>query len=522
VFTIMVVRPGRESVEITPLATSVRFSTTAVGGFGSCSFSVPGQRMMREVPPLSMIRLHWDGTPLWEGRVEGRRLTLQQDTMMCEFTCYGLFRLLDEQSVKRVWSTRSFSWQGGQGIPQGKSLTGCGTMTFAPATMQVTTGQFDQSDLTRNGVQVGPQGAAANASLWAQMSLAQGVTLTKTLATAKNSVSGGTMVAAAFDSTDGANWNSLYCATPTSEGTAVAMNNTNGTSKLLLGGRFVSGASLVTWENIRCLCSTINEDEGGGFYGGTLLRDLLSLVTGLSIGQIETGSDFVIQELGRALRDTARSVIDEITAFYTREWAVWEDGLFNWKQPNLDEPQWVARLSDVTALDMESTLDVVRKNIYVLYVDAVSGIPSEANVASVDQRNPYVLTGTTKDDVLQAPVIMTSNSAARLAQKVATDKGGFPTIRGRVTFPAMRQIPNMVGGGSLPAMFIRAGSNIMIPELPKDDMLAPGRDGQTLFHVTATEVDMDAGTMTLELDGYALRSDILLARIAAATRVVTG
>ena len=87
--------------------------------------------------------------------------------------------------------------------------------------------------------------------------------------------------------------------------------------------------------------------------------------------------------------------------------------------------------------------------------------------------------------------------------------------------PANTLIANAVGTRQ-PAALIRGGDNVLIPELPKSETTRQGRDGETLFHVAASTVDLSANTVTLELEGQQVRTDVILARLAAATRVLTG
>ncbi len=47
-------------------------------------------------------------------------------------------------------------------------------------------------------------------------------------------------------------------------------------------------------------------------------------------------------------------------------------------------------------------------------------------------------------------------------------------------------------------------------------------DGQSLFHIVTTDVDLSERTVRLELGGSPRSADVLLARLAEATRIVTG
>src|SRR5206468_1529990 len=108
-----------------------------------------------------------------------------------------------------------------------------------------------------------------------------------------------------------------------------------------------------------------------------------------------------------------KSVVDEVVGYYTREWAVWEDGRFDWKTRNLDEPQVVIPVAQLTDLELNATVDGVARTVYVQYTDAASGKDLEASASSTDQRNPYVRQARTKDVVVQPGFPMTANTSSQ-------------------------------------------------------------------------------------------------------------
>ncbi len=517
-FIVVAVRDGRSALEFTPQSDSVRFSLAAVGGFGSCSFRLPGIEPLRELPLLSTIRLYFGTFLLWEGRVEDVRLTISSDSALCDVTCFGFRRLLEETSIKRAWLLRSINWQPSISAT-GLAVCSALTPTLSNGTTSCVVGQFDPSDLSRVGIKVDDIAAStAPESNWAIFNAPSGITLVRVRATVATPAGGATGIIQ--DSITGSGWTSLYCST--ADG-AVNVACSANAGKLLMGGMTTAapGAPDTTWEDIRILCTSIDEDETGGIYGSSILRDLVPLVTGIVLGTVETSSEFAIPAIARTARDSALSVIEEVAAYYSREWGVWEDARFDWKTPNLDEVHWVSTLDELSKLEVESSVDGATKTVYLLYEDAASGVPGEQSAISTDRRNPYVKSGRVKDEVLQAPVVMTSTSASRLATKLAGDRGATPAVRGRVELPATALVQH-VALGARPAFTIRAGENLVIPDLPKDDYFRPGRDGQTLFHIRSVETDMEQAKTTLELEGYSRRSDILLARIGAVTRAILG
>jgi hypothetical protein len=524
VFTAICTPHGGEPVELTPFADSVSFSTMAYGGFGSCSFKVPlSQAWNARLPHLSDVRLLHGSKTLWEGRIEDRGTDFIRETV--SFTNFGYQRLLDDTSVKRVWVQRTIPWQ------LCNNLNGIG-WPFKPEIWAWTTvGRFDDTDLTRNGLRFSAQTNEFGGAYWGhgawywtdaqiQSMYFRGVRA--------SSDPGGIAV---YDSETGANWSAVMGMSVPDymPGTQyhVNFNTFSGAGpqfvRLVVGLAIqLNGTNAATEiDDIRILGTTTSEQVTGGFYPSYIIQDLLALVPELKVGTIDDDTTFFIDNLSRAQRDKVISVLQEVSSFYSRVWGVWEDKRFDWRRPNYDEPQWVLHVPDLTACEITSSCDNVAKTFYLEYQNAATGLPNEASTVVTNARNPFVRAGRNRDEVLSAPVGMTARSSAALIARVASDHGALPAVRGKIALPAFTLAENLVGQAK-PACYIRAGENIVIPELPKDEYLLPGRDGQTLFHVTATETNMEEQRTTLELEGYTRTSDILMARMAAATRTLTG
>jgi len=528
-YTVVVIpQGGGAPVELTPEADSVGFTTMTYGGFGSCTFAVPLAQLrggIRRIPKLSTVRLLHGSRLLWEGRLEDHEVDYISERV--GVNCFGYQRLLDDTSVKRIWIQRAIGWQ------LVTDLFGTG-QNFSPRTWFASAvGRFDPTNLARNGVLLSAQtNLAASAGDGHGAWYYTDAGMSKILFDEKKN--GNDPIATeVYDSPNGTTWTSRHDA-PVAGGTSggtLHRNVTLGSSVkyLRLVCYFISsvtGANVAgEYENIRLLHAVTTEDltgfGSGSFYPETLLNDIISLVAGLNKGRIDNDTSFTIAQLARTNRDKIRSVIEEITSYYVRRWGVWEDKRFDWTAVNLDEAQWVLSLSDLKACSITSSVDNVMRTVYLSYQNVGSGLPEEASAVATDQRNPWVKSGEVKDEILQAPVAMTSSSAAQLASRIRDDHGSIPAVRGRVSLRAWAQVEN-VAGQRMPACYIRAGENVLIPELPKDDYLRPGRDGQTLFHVTATSLDAETGLVTLELDGYSRTADVLISRISAATRVLTG
>lgn len=526
-FTVVVTRLDGGAAELTPQQQSLKFTTAAVGGFGSCSFNLLGDRR-RDVPKLAMVRIYLGTQLAWEGRIEDHSIQPADDPVTTSVTAYGLQRRLTDISVRRIWSKRDLPL-----TPVTPAVTAAPSvlLVYAPSLL-VSTGQYLLTDPTKFGVQIAGGGVAipfkgANGAI---MVLPEGLTVSSllcdlVLSGPNTGAAAMEAFVAAFDSS-GAYLNAaIYSASQ-----SVSWTPGGAGAKLFFGffsaaggGNTPVNTDLAQFSNIRILGTALQEDAAGGFYGGTILNDLLAFIPGLTIGVIEAGSDYTIPSIERAIRDTSLSVVNEVAGYYNREWAVWENGAFSWTTPNLDEPQWIIPLEQMLpGTRLETSIDTLASQVYVLFGEALDGNTAEQAAAAADARNPLVKASVAKDSLVQAPAVMTDNTAAQLAALEAAQQV-YPPVTGTIVLNATSVIQNAVGAAK-PAVLIRAGTNVYLPGMPKTDSIfvAPGRDGETLFHIVTTDVDMEAGTVTLELEGQAREIDVITARLAASTRVVTG
>jgi hypothetical protein len=549
--TIVHLPAGGTAVELTPIVNTVRFDTAAVGGFGSLEASLPGD-VRRRLAYLGATRVYWGDALLWEGQLEDIAISLAGGDLSTTIRCFGLRRKLEEVTLRRVWSKRDWDWAE---YPQGEgaAIIGSGTV-LRTRNLAVRTGRFDDSDYSRSGGKVSGNGVA----LAANEANAMFVNLTDTVALAGGGFGFGRLMATLALSGAGTGaakmvgflgyWNgngaTLPVVTSYTVNTSINVDlvTVSGShediNQVALGLRNASGGAFtpastdfVTFEDVRILgikslFTPFTEDTSGGLYGGTILRDIVGLVPGLTVGIIEDGSDFTIQAIERIVRDAALSVVQEVAGYYTREWAVWDGpvpgvGRFDWRTRNLDEPQWIVPLTSLDSLELQGTTDTVAKIVYVLYTDAASGSDAQASATATSTKNPYVRQNKTKDMLVKPGFPMTTNTSAQLASTLATEVGQRPGVTGHVSLKATKMLANAVGAVR-PAAMIRGGDNIVIPELPKTDPFLQGRDGETLFHVVSSDVDLTNGTVTLELEGQQSRQSVILARLAAATRTLTG
>lgn len=522
-------RRGNSPLRITPVANSLKFTTLAQGGFGSCTFDVEGPLAYwrREIPELSLLTITYGEQVIYQGQVEDHGKRLADGQLLTTITCFGLQRRLDEVSIVRMWSKRDMQWEDETVSHRDPNKVAYGAWTL-------TTGRFDPTNLARDGVAFTGTNLRNFNSPRVRFCLwwcPPGITPTRILNT--------------YGEENGTGFNGLsgYI-----DGTGTFVEITNyapgaqdnavpaGAIAVCLGVKattspFTPDETIQGYHyGIRILGTASLEDDSSdpltaGFYGGTILRDLIPLIPDLAVGTVDDGSEFAIPQVSQDHRDFARVIVNQVVSLYEKEWGVWEDGRLDWHAVNLDEAQWLTTLENFVDLDLQSSVDGIARTAYVLY-DNAAATPKgrnigEASSSSVEQRNPYVKQGRTKDFIVSAGVPMTPSSSAQLAAKVSADRGGSPFLTGRVTVPA-RCYLNHATGGARPAILLRAGDNITIADLPKSDVFFQGRDGETLFHVVSTGYDAETDRLDLELEAYSNRMDVLLARVAAATKVLTG
>jgi hypothetical protein len=519
----VIVAGGVTVVDVTPRLTAGNWSSAAMGGYASAQLTLPGVRV-HQVPFLAILRLTRGPDVLFEGTVQDRTLTIDESGIATTVQAFGLRQKLADISLRRIWIKRDLSYTTPATIGNTTAATAAtNAYAFHPSEWSASTGTFDPSDLTRNGVSFNGDGATARVSTMAQIVALPDAGLVAQILF--DAACNGTAqdVAALRESPDGATWTEVWSAKNAAKQSI--SRPILATSKFLqfLGQHDNASAStnaVVTFENIRLLGATSTEDATGGLYGGTILRDVIGQVSDLALGVVEDGSDFTIQACDRATRDTALSVVTEVAGYYSREWAVWTDGIFDWKSVDLDTAGYLLTIADTQSLQIEATVEGTPSRVIVQYQD-VAGNQAEATASSTDQRNPLVKQGKTRDELVQVGFAMTNVTAAQLAARVAADHGSYPSASGRLILSLLKQV-RRASGGVVPAYVIRGGENIAVTDLPKTDAFASGRDGETLFHVTDAEVDLDKQTVTLALEGQVRRSDVLLARLGAATRVLTG
>lgn len=512
-------RSRGDVIDLSPFVTGLRFSTAMPGGFAAASFTVPiGVR--RLIGHLGKLVISEGMRVLFEGQVED----VNPSQVSASVRAFGTKRRLDEVTARRIWSYRDMSWQeapGGDGAAMGGSIT-------KTRSLVVNVGTYDVTDLTKKGVQVAGTGVsiAASAGAFAE-EIFSGVTFRKLIATltiAGANTGAGKLVGEILSSADGSSWTAqAYTSSQTVE------LDLGGSKDRIRIGAYNAGAGaltptnadLIQWSNIRLLGldssgNVLSESVAGGFYGNTLLTDVIALLSpDIYPGEIEYGGDFTIQQLARIARSSLSSIVQEVSSLYSRDWAVWEGGRFDWKTRQTDVADLIVTEADVLDWSFDSSIDEMPRTVYVTYTDVATGLAAEASATATSRLNPYVRLTRTKDIVVAAPVPMTSNTASQLAAIIAAEAGKLPRPSGSVTVGARRSL-NRVAGGQVLGLAVRAGMTVHIAGLGMPMSIDDPSD--SIFRIASTDVAVDSGTTMLELESPGRRVDVLLARLAAVTR----
>lgn len=511
--------PGGEPVDLTEQASAATWSSGVPGGFGSAQVTIPRLLTQKERALLGGITIEHDGRVLFEGTIEDASTDGSRTGVSTEIQAFGLQRLLNDNSVRRIWSLRSSL--GPQAVATAKGSSSGGALVLAP-TFEYVFGRYDTSNPTLFGFRV-VAGGTVNALEAGQVGIAlpSGLTGVRVMFDVACYAPSGNWFLVVHSSTDGVTYTKhLEQAATVGTTVAVDLGLVEGAREIRIAGTAVGGTvapvgiATATLEvsNLRVLGTGLREDVAGGFYGSTILRDVISFAPGIYPGTIENGTDLILAEIARVDRSTLTDVVLEVAKLYPREWGVWESGRFDWITPDLKSPGWLVPLESCIAWRIEQSLDGVAKRVYVTFTDAADGQQKEASADATSARNPYVRTGRNKDVVIPAPAAMTSITAPLLAAKLANDFGRWPDVKGSVTLPPLATIRHSNGSREIPALAIRAGDNVTIRDLPVEDIYAAGQDGQTVFHVTNVVASTDA-TVQLDLEGVTRRADVLLARL---------
>jgi len=506
--------------EITSSVTGFSCESIINGGFASASFTIP-LNVAKKIPYLSVIKAVLGSIVIWEGVVED--LEPSHDSGEVQVTCFGWKRLLEQDTVKRIWSKRSLSWSS---PPMGEGAVWNG-LTYRPSLTRVGSGLLDASALANGGVGFAGNGVAlasdeANALEVVLNTSVERIKFDTTFAGTNVGAGAGKMQLQVTWSTDsGASWSGTTYTASGSESLAISGANRIRIAWYASGGACTPTSDdsiLVT--NIRLLGTTTDEDDatsnGGGYYPRTLIIDLLTQAGGVAPSYVENVTSFVIPSLEREHRGTSLDVLQEISDYFDAWWGVFEDRKLIWKTLIRQYPEWVIPLEDATSWSAPRSIDRTARTVYVKYTDAATGREAEASATAVAANSPYTRWAYPKDVVYDSGSPMTANTATALAGIIGQTLKE-PLLRGEITLPMLK--PG--SPRTFPYATVRPGDVVNIPELPRlgSSLMSAGSN---VAVVVGVSMDFDSQSITLTIGDEPRTVDVLTARLLAVTNVITG
>lgn len=526
--TVRVTSPDGRARNLDAFSDTARWTSAAVGGFGSLTLKLPGQLLPRETY-LATVEVTVDQQVIYQGTVEDVEYDITEDQTTLQ--AFGPRRALDTTPAQGVWAQTDLKWRE---MRIGLQLSDGGSPAVTMTNRNVftaTAGVVSDDDLTIRGVRFAPIGGYSlvqGDAKFMHLLVPDGIRIHRFSCYFESTAQALSVEGILGSAVQGGLWTPTNQVTST--GQTLSTSPAAGANQIILGvGCYQTPTpgndpgTYLQFTRTRLLGLKDEDITGAGFYGGTLIRDLIGYIPTLTAGRIDPGTEFMFDVFGAEYPTIARALFDEVTSLYTKELAVWEDGQVDWAEPQLDEPHWVCQTTDLlSGSRITGTVDDLITRTILLYQDAT--VENETNTAEATgggDRNPYARVGREKTEILQAGFPMTPTSAAALARRLNVERAETPTVTGTAVLPANAIITNVLAGPR-PAWMIRAGQNLLVTDLPKTEAFQTGRDGETLFHIVSADVDLGQNTVTLALDGQTTRADVLLARLAAATRVVTG
>jgi hypothetical protein len=261
--------------------------------------------------------------------------------------------------------------------------------------------------------------------------------------------------------------------------------------------------------------------------GTNIINELLSLNGLISSDNtnIEIDNSYVFQHYGHFESITCRQALDEISSYYNRYWAVWENSQLTWASKTLQTVPWAVTRAE--CLDMSLTGSVVDAATSLRFrYQNLKGQSREVDVADSNVDNIYKQSGLVRKPIVDLGIVAASPTAAssimgQLAQ-VAFPSRSYEVMRGTVVLSAKRMIPSP-DGGMKPAWMIRSGDVLQVQDIVSArDLFGSSFDRRSRFFITSVDVDFEAQTVTVGLDNTSDHLAQLLARIALGNKAVFG
>lgn len=502
-------------------------SSVINGGHADAEVQLGHSRREYSVEVLQPARISVGGTEIWRGIVTDVQRDIGR-AVPISVGMQGFQRLLEWRLAVLPYLIRDLEWNVEPPVQHNAQFLSGTTSNFGyikpgfdgavADEVQILTGGVDPADRSKRGVRFVPDGAVAGS---VPGGFGYGVELELPAAGARrfkakldfNGTNFGTGIGNLRlwigHSPTGAT--SSWTAFEYTSDQTVSLSLPEGTKWIRIG--LSAGTSSSSWsaitdyasvESIRVLGTTLDEDVTAtanqeGFYATSVLRDLVGRVPDMH-ADIDVPFDFVISQLGDFGYRTLRSLVDEVMGYVDGYWGVYGNRLLVRKAKG---PEWV-----IDARQYKPSISVTAEDSWdefiVNYEDAVTGLRSQVAFASPTP-NPFTTSSYVRQALIEGGV-MTSNTASRLAQ-IASEEMITPGA-GSVTLPALAYAPGR------DAVLIKPGDRVSFLGLP---LGLPNS-----FDVLETSFNLDDMSVTLSVGNFRPLLDVLLARLTAVTRAVTG
>lgn len=267
--------------------------------------------------------------------------------------------------------------------------------------------------------------------------------------------------------------------------------------------------------NIRVLGNrTTANSNDEPVYGHEVIQDATQKSSwSQSLVGIDTDTTYAFPEASWIDPTKIGDVLDFVTSFYDRYWAVYEGKAMVWRSSsNPPTITWSTSRGEGAKLDLDPSITNAASAVRVR-ARTQAGQSFDTVVTDTRPGNIYAAAGATHIAIVDLGIVANSSAAAQIGSVYFPDHS-YEVVKGTITLPAQMLVRGQNPG---PAYRIRAGDNIQITDAVSPRQIAAGvYDRRTVFLVKATDVDWEAQTVTISVDNTRDSLSQLLARVGIA------
>jgi len=262
---------------------------------------------------------------------------------------------------------------------------------------------------------------------------------------------------------------------------------------------------------------TASATAAQGFYADDILRYLIdTYFAGLTYTDesIDDAHDFAIPQLAWLTHTKGSAAVALLNGYFWRDWAVWNDGVVHWHEPDSTTYDWEVRKSEGARYeDTGDSAEELYNGVIVQWRDAAGAqhvtTPTDAaTLLDTSDTNPCNKAGITRWGVLNFDKVTTSEGAVKAGVAWLTV---YSRRRHRGTLSITGWARHRTRG-LLPAYMIRSGDWVRIV----DD------DDQAYRKVVAKTYRRSSRTADLELDNRSYRLEAMFEQLGLAIVDVVG